>query len=102
MDTRWWPRAHHSVLSILTVARFRSHSATTCTYFLPWGLAVVASRAQRVTEPMMLTAAHTLGANSPALKDPSGSLLPPLKDMRRVRDIDQLTPSLASEIEMEF
>jgi malate dehydrogenase (oxaloacetate-decarboxylating) len=54
-------------------------------YIFPaMGLAVVASRAQRVTEPMMLTAARVLGANSPALKDPSGSLLPPLKDLRRV------------------
>jgi malate dehydrogenase (oxaloacetate-decarboxylating) len=54
-------------------------------YIFPaMGLAVVASRARRVTEAMMLTAARALGANSPALKDPSGSLLPPLKDMRRV------------------
>ena len=54
-------------------------------YIFPaMGLAVVASRAQRVTEQMMLTAARALGANSPALKDPSGSLLPPLKDLRRV------------------
>jgi malate dehydrogenase (oxaloacetate-decarboxylating) len=54
-------------------------------YIFPaMGLAVLASRAQRVTESMMLTAARALGANSPALKDPSGSLLPSLKDMRRV------------------
>jgi malate dehydrogenase (oxaloacetate-decarboxylating) len=54
-------------------------------YIFPaMGLAVVASRAQRVTEQMMLTAARALGANSPALKDPSGPLLPPLKDLRRV------------------
>jgi malate dehydrogenase (oxaloacetate-decarboxylating) len=54
-------------------------------YIFPgMGLAVVASRAQRVTEPMMLAAARTLGANSPALKDPSASLLPPLTDIRRV------------------
>ncbi len=32
----------------------------------------------------MLAAARTLGANSPALKDPSASLLPPLTDIRRV------------------
>ena len=48
------------------------------------GLAVVASGARRVTEPMMLAAARALGANSPALKDPSASLLPPLPDIRRV------------------
>jgi malate dehydrogenase (oxaloacetate-decarboxylating) len=48
------------------------------------GLGVVASGARRVTEPMMLAAARALGANSPALRDPSASLLPPLPDIRRV------------------
>src|SRR5208282_5369577 len=43
-----------------------------------------ASGAQRVTDTMMLTAARTLAANSPALKDSSASLLPPLTDIRRV------------------
>jgi len=33
---------------------------------------------------MMLAAARTLGANSPAIKDPSASLLPRLTDIRRV------------------
>ncbi len=54
-------------------------------YIFPaMGLAVVASGARRVTEPMMLAAARVLGANSPALKDASASLLPPLPDIRRV------------------
>ena len=48
------------------------------------GLGVVASGARRVTEPMMLAAARTLGANSPALKDANESLLPALTDLRRV------------------
>jgi malate dehydrogenase (oxaloacetate-decarboxylating) len=48
------------------------------------GLGVVAARARRVTEPMMLAAALTLGANSPTLKDPSAALLPSLTDLRRV------------------
>jgi malate dehydrogenase (oxaloacetate-decarboxylating) len=52
--------------------------------FPAMGLAVVASGAQRVTDAMMLAAARTLGANSPALKDPLASLLPPLTDIRRV------------------
>lgn len=52
--------------------------------FPAMGLAVVASGARRVTDPMMVAAARALGANSPALKDPSASLLPPLRDIRRV------------------
>jgi len=56
--------------------------------FPAMGLALVASGARRVTEPMLLAAARALAANSPALKDPSASLLSPLKDSRRVaRDI---------------
>jgi malate dehydrogenase (oxaloacetate-decarboxylating) len=54
-------------------------------YIFPaMGLGVVASRARRVTDAMMLAAARTLAANSPALKDASASLLPPLTDLRRV------------------
>jgi malate dehydrogenase (oxaloacetate-decarboxylating) len=52
--------------------------------FPAMGLAVVASGATRVTDNMMLAAARALGANSPALKDSSASLLPPLRDIRRV------------------
>ena len=54
-------------------------------YIFPaMGLGVVASGARRVTEPMMLAAARALAGNSPALKDASASLLPPLTDIRRV------------------
>ena len=54
-------------------------------YIFPaMGLGVVASGARRVTEAMMLAAARTLGGNSPALKDASASLLPPLTEIRRV------------------
>jgi malate dehydrogenase (oxaloacetate-decarboxylating) len=48
------------------------------------GLGVVASRARRITDAMLLAAARTLAANSPAVRDPSASLLPPLTDLRRV------------------
>ncbi|MGA9966465.1 MAG: NAD-dependent malic enzyme [Terriglobales bacterium] len=54
-------------------------------YIFPaMGLGVVASGARRVTEPMMLAAARALAENSPALKDSSASLLPPLTEIRRV------------------
>lgn len=48
------------------------------------GLGVVASSANRVTDSMMLAAARALAQNSPALKNSSASLLPPLTDLRRV------------------
>ncbi len=48
------------------------------------GLGLVASRARRVTDGMMLAAARTLGENSPAVLDPSAALLPELSDVRRV------------------
>jgi len=48
------------------------------------GLGVVASGASGVTDAMMLAAARELAENSPALKDASASLLPPLTDIRRV------------------
>jgi malate dehydrogenase (oxaloacetate-decarboxylating) len=48
------------------------------------GLGLVASRARRVTDGMMMVAARALGENSPALTDPRGALLPALKDLRRV------------------
>ena len=54
-------------------------------YIFPaMGLGLVASGALRVTEPMMLAAARVIGGNSPALKDPTASLLPSLTDLRRV------------------
>src|ERR1700740_516554 len=52
--------------------------------FPAMGLAIVASGARRVTDAMMQAAARALAANSPALKDPSASLLSPLKDSRQV------------------
>jgi malate dehydrogenase (oxaloacetate-decarboxylating) len=48
------------------------------------GLGVVASGARRVTDRMMLAAARALGEHSPARTDPSGSLLPALREVRAV------------------
>jgi malate dehydrogenase (oxaloacetate-decarboxylating) len=55
------------------------------------GLAVIASRlsgdgagTQRVTDSMMIAAARALAEQSPALKDISAPLLPPLKNIRAV------------------
>src|SRR6202030_2694558 len=56
--------------------------------FPAMGLGIVASGTRRVTDGMMQAAARALAANSPALKDPSASLLSSLGDSRRVaRDI---------------
>jgi len=48
------------------------------------GLGVVAARARRVTDGMMLAAARALGEWSPALKDPNAALLPGLGEIREV------------------
>lgn len=48
------------------------------------GLGVIASGARRVTDGMMLAAARALGQCSPALREPGGSLLPPIGDIRKV------------------
>jgi len=48
------------------------------------GLGVVASGARRVTDGMMQAAARELGRHSPALADPHGSLLPPLRKLPEV------------------
>jgi len=52
------------------------------------GLGVVAAKARRVTDSMMLAAARALGRNSPALTNPRAPLLPALQDIRAIaRDI---------------
>jgi malate dehydrogenase (oxaloacetate-decarboxylating) len=67
-------------------------------YIFPaMGLGVVASRARRVTDSMMLAAARTLAGNSPALKDASASLLPPLTELRRVAAEIALAVGIAAQ-----
>ena len=48
------------------------------------GLGLLASKASRVSDKMMLAAAKALGNQSPALKDPTASLLP---NVRTIRDV---------------
>lgn len=48
------------------------------------GLGLAVSEAKRVTDQMMLAAANALGENSPALKDPTASLLPSVQHIRDV------------------
>jgi malate dehydrogenase (oxaloacetate-decarboxylating) len=48
------------------------------------GLGVTGSQARRVTDKMLLAAAKALGDHSPALQDPTGSLLPRVKAIREV------------------
>ena len=48
------------------------------------GLGLLASRARRVSDRMMMAAAKALGDQSPALKDPAASLLPNVRTLRDV------------------
>jgi malate dehydrogenase (oxaloacetate-decarboxylating) len=67
-------------------------------YIFPaMGLGVVASRAQRITDAMMLAAARTLAANSPALKDAAASLLSPLTDLREIAAKIAVTVGIAAQ-----
>jgi malate dehydrogenase (oxaloacetate-decarboxylating) len=63
------------------------------------GLGVVASRARRVTDGMMLAAAHALGEQSPALRDPNAALLPPLNEIREVARGIALAVGIAAQRE---
>jgi len=54
-------------------------------YIFPaMGLGLIASRARRVTDAMILAAGRALGEESPALTDPSAALLPALPQLRDV------------------
>src|SRR4029077_10933003 len=54
-------------------------------YIFPaMGLGIVASRARRVTDAMVLAAGNALGEESPAITAPSASLLPALPQLRDV------------------
>jgi malate dehydrogenase (oxaloacetate-decarboxylating) len=63
------------------------------------GLGVVASRARRVTDAMLLAAARTLAENSPALKDHSAPVLPPLTDLRRIAAEIAISVAIAAQRE---
>jgi malate dehydrogenase (oxaloacetate-decarboxylating) len=61
------------------------------------GLGVVASRARRVTDGMLLAAAHALAEHSPALVDPTAALLPPLREIRGVAQRIALAVAVAAQ-----
>lgn len=63
---------------------FQIAQCNNCYVFPSVGLAVVASRARRVTDAMMLAAARSLGDHSPALKDRGAPLLPSLEEVPRL------------------
>jgi malate dehydrogenase (oxaloacetate-decarboxylating) len=48
------------------------------------GLGLLAAKARRVSDGMFAAAAKALAEISPALKDPTASLLPPVSDLRSV------------------
>jgi malate dehydrogenase (oxaloacetate-decarboxylating) len=63
----------------------RKVDQTNNSYIFPGvGLGAVAVQARRVTAGMMMAAAKALASISPALKDPSQTLLPPVAELRAV------------------
>ena len=62
------------------------------------GLGLIASKARRVTDKMLLAAARALGAQSPALQNPTASLLPNVSKLREVaREIAYAVAAKAQE-----
>ncbi|HEY4364844.1 MAG TPA: NAD-dependent malic enzyme [Bryobacteraceae bacterium] len=61
------------------------------------GLGVVAAKARRVTDGMMLAAARALAEWSPAVKDPNAALLPGLGEIREVARGVALAVGLAAQ-----
>ncbi|MBV8586271.1 MAG: NAD-dependent malic enzyme [Verrucomicrobia bacterium] len=62
------------------------------------GLGLIASKARRVTDKMLLAAARALGAQSPALTNPTASLLPNVSKIRDVaREIAYAVAAKAQE-----
>ena len=63
----------------------RTHSIAQCnnSYIFPGvGLGVVASRAKRMTENMLIAASEALADSSPKANEPNQGLLPPLDEIR--------------------
>ncbi len=63
----------------------RSHPIAQCnnSYIFPGvGLGVIASRAKRITENMLIAASEALADSSPGIEDSSQGLLPPLHEIR--------------------
>ncbi|HSX26215.1 MAG TPA: NAD-dependent malic enzyme [Chlamydiales bacterium] len=48
------------------------------------GLGALAAQATKITDTMFLIAAQTLSTHSPALKDPTASLFPPVEEVRKI------------------
>ena len=64
-----------------------THTIAQCnnSYIFPaMGLGIIAAKANRVTNEMFMAAAIALKETSPALEDPTASLLPSLSDVRTV------------------
>jgi malate dehydrogenase (oxaloacetate-decarboxylating) len=61
------------------------------------GLGVVASRARRVSDAMLMAAARALADCSPMRRDPAGALLPPLSESRRVSRAIALAVAAAAQ-----
>jgi malate dehydrogenase (oxaloacetate-decarboxylating) len=82
MAAPWWRRARRSRIPFggkIPIAQCNN------IYIFPTiGLGVLAAGARRVTDPMILAAARALAEKSPALTDPSASLLPALPHLREV------------------
>lgn len=67
-----------------------THSMAQCnnSYIFPGvGLGVIASRARRITENMLIAASEALADSSPGTEEPNEGLLPPLEEIRTLSKV---------------
>jgi malate dehydrogenase (oxaloacetate-decarboxylating) len=71
--------------SVEVAGRLQRISQVNNSYIFPGlALGILVAQARRVTDGMIMAAARKLASLSPALKDPSEPLLPPMSESRRV------------------
>jgi malate dehydrogenase (oxaloacetate-decarboxylating) len=68
-------------------------------YFPGLGLGILATKAERVTEAMLITCSKTLAAHSPLATTGKGGLLPPVEEIEMISRAIALDVALVAQAE---